>query len=311
MSRFVLSMGLLAATVTAQANFASPDFEYIGCVQAAPAAFGLKLDLSKAFTPQECQDACAGKATFAAVGGSCRCDVPGDENDIKFQMIDDSECANPCDPASPDAGNCGGSSNDEALQVFNLYRKHCSECEEKEAAAAKPVAKVAEAPLVITHTVFSCPPEKLDCPLHAATAAPAPPSTPAPAPAFNNKIPAACPPEGCRSCPPEGCAPCTEDGCLPACPEGCVAPPAPAPAPTPTPIVRLPVCNGVDCSAPSTLTPAPYAPSGGPIVAPPAPEPQPEENPSEPPATSGGREKPVANLEMLTIMGAAILLLAL
>lgn len=327
MSRHVLGMGLLAVTATAQANFASSGFEYIGCVEADPQVFGLNLDFIQAFTPQECQDACAGKATFAAVGGGCRCDVAGDELEITFQMIDESACATPCIPEDPEAGNCGGPSDDESTQIFNLYRKSSSkgECDdEMDAKAAKPQVKVAEVPVVITHTVTSCPPEKLDCPLHAATKvacppggcqpapapAPAPPATPEPAPAppAFNKV-AACPPEGCRQCPPEGCLPCTEDGCLPACPEGCVAPPAPESAPTPTPIVRAPVCPGDECVAPSTLTPAPYI-SGSAPISPPAPEPQPEENPNEPPAASGSRQKPVANLEMLTIMGAAILLLA-
>lgn len=344
MSRHVLGMGLLAVTVTAQANLASSGFEYVGCVEADPQLFGLNIDFFQPFTPQECQAACAGKASYAALGGGCRCDVPSQAPEVTFKILDEAACSVLCIPDNPDAGRCGGSGEGDQVgfQLFSLYKKAgedsgaegpgevMDDCHEGDAAALN---KAAEAP-VIVETIYSCPPEKEDCPLRAAnklpvpvscppegcqpspvpTPIPAPSATPVPeppcppegcAPVFN-KVPVPCPAEGCRPCPPEGCPPCADGQCLPACPEGCVAPPPPEVAPTPTP---SPVCPG-GCNGPTTLMPASVVPTTAPIDAPPSPpEPKPEVS-DLPVSVSEARQGRATTIEMLTIMGAAIVLLA-
>ncbi|KAL2204580.1 hypothetical protein CC79DRAFT_1360406 [Sarocladium strictum] len=240
MSRHVLGMGLLAITVSAQANFATSGFEYVGCVEAEPSLFGLNIDFFKPFTPQECQDACAGKATYAALGGGCKCDVPHQGTDVTFKVLNEEACTVLCIPGSPDAGRCGGSGEGDqpGTQLFNLYKKAGEDsaaggaameegegdCNEGDAAVHNQVAEL-PLPSIVVETIYSCPPEKEDCPLRAA--------------ATKLAVPV-CPPEGCQpssvpepaptvaACPPEGCQPAPVPSPAP-------APPATTPVPEPCP----------------------------------------------------------------------------
>ena len=289
--------GLMAAAVAAQAEFSAQNFEYVGCVEADSEAFGLNIDFFQAFSAEECQNACGGKANYAALGGGCHCDVPDADGDVSFTLVDEAACSVACIPENPAAGQCGGTPADvdSGLQIFNLYKKIAGgegepmdDCSEDHAPIENKIA-----PLVV-ETIFSCPPEKGDChhnapPPQTKIVLPCPPEgchepepTPEPTPCppggcppVYNKLPVACPPE-CAPCPLEGCPPCDGPDCLPPCPEGCVAPP-PAPAPTPIP------------APPTTLTPAPCPPGGctASSISPIAPPPEPPVPAPEPKVTEG------------------------
>ncbi|KAK0385491.1 hypothetical protein NLU13_6671 [Sarocladium strictum] len=179
MSRHVLGMGLLAVTVAAQATLASSGFQYVGCVEADPKLFGLNIDFSTPFTPQQCQAACAGKATYTAIGGGCHCDVPSQQPDVTFKILDEAACAVLCIPGSPDAGRCGGSGEGETAghKLYSLYKKatearHAAaaahkdeDCDKEEDAAVAAAANMIGTVSVVIQTVYSCPPQKEDCPL--------------------------------------------------------------------------------------------------------------------------------------------------
>ncbi|KAJ6443494.1 WSC domain-containing protein [Purpureocillium lavendulum] len=139
MARAILLAGLFAAAASAQSEFASPKFQYKGCVLADSAnAFPFQPPSMKAFgtfSAADCQSACeAAGATQAALGnGGCHCDDPkstsastsGNANSKmavpeKFKAVDEAECHTPCREGDAKAGKCGGCTD---KFVYSLYAR--------------------------------------------------------------------------------------------------------------------------------------------------------------------------------------------
>ncbi|KAM0276796.1 hypothetical protein ACHAQH_006385 [Verticillium albo-atrum] len=85
---------LLAARVAAQADFASPSWEYSGCVNIGNIAFEHTANFVDPFTPQQCQSACNGYGFAAAFVELCLCG--NSVGDISSLKLEDGACNNPC-----------------------------------------------------------------------------------------------------------------------------------------------------------------------------------------------------------------------
>lgn len=125
MLRPILLAGLVAtASVTAQANFASPGFQYIGCVKAEPGSFSIRKDFNNSFSVSQCQDACSNTGLYAAITQrECYCDDAKSQIAVDFDIADEASCSLLCDPGNSQAGQCGGPDTDDSYQLFTLFQK--------------------------------------------------------------------------------------------------------------------------------------------------------------------------------------------
>ncbi|UNI15575.1 hypothetical protein JDV02_002099 [Purpureocillium takamizusanense] len=167
-TRALLLAGLLAASVSAQSEFASPKFQYKGCMRAdSPETFPFKpTSMTKAFgafSAADCQTACeAAGATIAALGnGGCHCNdpkstAPNTNNKMalppqNYKAVDEAECHTPCREGDAKAGKCGGCID---KFVYNVYSRVVTPAVDDPAAlsAAKAVAASAADPVVVATT---------------------------------------------------------------------------------------------------------------------------------------------------------------
>jgi len=241
MARTLLLAGLLAAAgASAQSQFASPKFQYQGCILADSAnAFPFQPPSMKAFgtfSAADCQAACeAAGATHAALGnGGCHCDdpkaaaasSPNANNKMalppqNFKPVDEAECHTPCREGDAQAGKCGGCTD---KFVYNLYSRVAG-------AAPVPVAAAAGDPAAES----------------AAKAVAAVPTSP---PQQNRKGE-----DGKEDC---NCAESKADAASRADPATKVAPPAPAP-PVPTTMAKVAVLTVTEPCTDSTAKPVTHA----------------------------------------------------
>lgn len=123
MARSAIVASLLAASVAAQAGFATEGFKYIGCVEAERTVFDVNIDFFTDFTAEQCVKACAGSSTYAALGSGCQCSAA----EVAYTKVDDSKCSVQCIQDDDKSGYCGGPLSDDAgtreKQLYNLYKK--------------------------------------------------------------------------------------------------------------------------------------------------------------------------------------------
>ncbi|EFY84274.1 hypothetical protein J3458_021445 [Metarhizium acridum] len=124
MMHTLLVTGLMAASASAQARYASDGFQYVGCVQAKACDFPVKMDLGDSFTAAQCQQACGKNGSYAAAGvNGCYCEDPVSRAAPKYGVTDDSRCPKACKPGDDKAGHCGGPSPADGEQLYNLYKR--------------------------------------------------------------------------------------------------------------------------------------------------------------------------------------------
>ncbi|OLN83359.1 hypothetical protein CCHL11_03072, partial [Colletotrichum chlorophyti] len=111
----LLILFLLTALVVAQANHVIHGFEYVGCVNITSDKFNAFVDFGPAYTPEQCQSACAGRNYAAAFSDGCRCGSSLEG----FAKVDDALCSNACN-GDAKFGFCGYS-NDQGCSYANLY----------------------------------------------------------------------------------------------------------------------------------------------------------------------------------------------
>ncbi|OAA34713.1 Carbohydrate-binding WSC [Metarhizium rileyi] len=161
-----LVAGIMAASVGAQASLASNGFQYVGCVQAKPCFFPLKMDLGDSFTITQCQQACGEKSSYAAAAGDgCHCEDAVSHAAPEYNVTDDSRCSRACKAGDEKAGRCGGLDAEEGHQLYNLYRRVSAHHAAPNVTAARSADETA---VVATSTALSivttCAPDVVDCP---------------------------------------------------------------------------------------------------------------------------------------------------
>ncbi|KHN97431.1 Carbohydrate-binding WSC [Metarhizium album ARSEF 1941] len=124
----ILAVGLMAASASAQARYASDGFKYVGCVQARACEFPVKMDLGDSFTIAQCQQACGKSSSFAAATvDGCHCEDPMSRAAPVYDVGDDTRCSRACRPGDADAGQCGGPVPADRYRVYNVYQRVAAE----------------------------------------------------------------------------------------------------------------------------------------------------------------------------------------
>jgi hypothetical protein len=209
MSRAILLAGLLAVSVAAQEKFAVDGFKYVGCVQANPSVFPVKTSLTDSYTVAECQAACTKIGSYAAASKSgCVCNDPASKADIKYDVLEPSQCTKACKPDDDKAGQCGGPCSPDGQHLYNLYQRVDSASDPTKAQPihANKAADVQVA--TVMKTVTACAPDVTDCPLRNKPVAP-PVETKAvvlPDPASPAKTSCGCKETAKPVAPPKPCA---------------------------------------------------------------------------------------------------------
>ncbi|CAM1503604.1 Fc.00g011950.m01.CDS01 [Cosmosporella sp. VM-42] len=287
MSRTVLLASLMAVNALA-ADFAPP-YEYVGCVRADPGQFPVHPTFVKAFTPQQCQEACKGKANLVALGDGCHCDDPSQANELEYVKVEEEACSTLCVPEDKEAGYCGGG-KDGTRQIYNLYR--ATKVDPDNGGKKDPADEDCDCEDEKKHeevvVVEGSPPEVVDCPTRENWNGTIPDHHSKPAECedcekpHEIKIVCICP-EGCGSiehgeaCPPEGCPPDNNTKVVCQIPEGCGS------------IKHGEACPTEGCPEPAgNGSKKPVAPVATPHVCP--PEGCPSDNTK--PADNGGKPKP-------------------